>query len=135
MGKCLESLRHGIWGLSNASVEGQDPALSEQEIREYGIDWKAYRNPQVQHHYHVHNMTDVAWEGDFNPFVGPKGHCPERFLLVEVDDAQYPFTYEGLFHFVTALVNNIPENICTIPKEQKQYFILALDIAHSMSSV
>lgn len=114
--------------------QAQDPPLAGREIDEYGIDWEAYRNTQIQHHFHTHNHVEQG--GPFNPFTtaGP-GHHPEHFSMVEVDEARCPFTEEGRQWFKAAIEANIPQDIRAAGDAQrrKQYFILALQIARSMT--
>ncbi|KAF6764361.1 hypothetical protein DFP72DRAFT_799798 [Ephemerocybe angulata] len=120
-------LRDGARGFQPAPEE---EGMTREEIAGYGIDWDAYRNHQVQHHYHTHNPP----EQNPNPFVtSADPHTPEHVSLVEVDEARCPFNAEGLATFV-ARVAEIPEDIrlSAVEAKRKEYFILALTIARSL---
>jgi hypothetical protein len=89
-------LQDGARGFSPLNANEFEPMqdnVEAENIDEYGVDWEAYQNTQIQEHHTAANPTDPFPQ---NPFVA---HTPETLSMVEVEESRCPFSDEDLAVF------------------------------------
>ena len=98
-----------------------------ENIDEYGVDWEAYQNTQIQEHHAAANPTDPFPQ---NPFVA---HTPESLSTVEVEESRCPFSDEDLVVFQQNLML-LPEAILISRDmvDQKQVWHWALSLCREI---
>ena len=102
-------LQDGARGFSPLNANEFEPIednVEEENMDEYGVDWEAYHDTQIQEHHAATNPTDPFPQ---NPFVA---HTPETLSMVEVEESRCPFSDDDIAVFQQNLTL-LPEAVRT----------------------